>query len=146
MLHDLARLYSGVQLVAECEKRALPIDPFERSHPVLLHARVSAAIAAERFGVDDAQVLSAISKHTTAAAEMSPLDCAIYLADSLEPERAFPERADLWRLALRDLRQAMRQTLLASFGYLRQKQLPIAPQTLAAVAAFGTQEAQASTN
>ncbi len=148
MLHDLARLYSGPQLIAECEKRAMPIDPFERSNPLLLHARVSAAIAAERFGVDDSQVLSAICKHTTAAAEMSPLDCAIYLADSLEPERTFPGRADLWRLATHDLRQAMRQTLLASFDYLRRKQLPIAPQSLAAAAAFGLepQEAQASTN
>ena len=68
ILHDLARLYSGPRLIAECEARGISVDSFERNHPLVLHAKVSAAIASERFGVGDAQVLSAISKHTTAAA------------------------------------------------------------------------------
>ena len=38
MLHDLARLYSAERLVAECEARGMPIDPFERRHPVVLLA------------------------------------------------------------------------------------------------------------
>ena len=71
MLHDLARLYSAERLLAECEARGMPIDAFERANPVVLHARLGAAIAAETFGVHDRQVLSAIEKHTTAAAAMS---------------------------------------------------------------------------
>jgi predicted HD superfamily hydrolase involved in NAD metabolism len=148
MLHDLARLYSGERLIAECERRGLAIDSFERNHPFLLHAKVSAAIAKERFGVGDPQVLSAIGKHTTAAAAMSPLDCVVYLADSLEPLRTFPERAALWDLAKRDLTSAMRETLIASFGHLRTRGMPIAPQTLAAAVAFGVEvrEREASTS
>jgi predicted HD superfamily hydrolase involved in NAD metabolism len=137
MLHDLARLYSAERLIAECEHRGIPVDSFERDHPLVLHAKVSAAIAKERFGVTDPHVLSAIGKHTTAAASMSPLDCVVYLADSLEPQRTFPERAALWNLATRDLTSAMRETLIASFGHLRAKGMPIAPPTLAAAAAFG---------
>jgi predicted HD superfamily hydrolase involved in NAD metabolism len=60
LLHDLARLHSPERLVAECERRGLPIDAAEREHPMLLHAKLGAAIARERFGVDDEQVLSAI--------------------------------------------------------------------------------------
>ncbi len=111
MLHDLARLYSPSRLVAECEARDMRIEPIEREHPVLLHARLGAAIARELFGVEDAEVLRAIEKHTTGGPEMSPLDCAVYLADSLEPGRSFPERAELWQLALRDLAGAMRETV-----------------------------------
>ncbi len=111
MLHDLARLYSPARLIAECEARGWCIEPIEREHPVLLHARLGAAIARESFGVEDVEVLSAIEKHTTSAPEMSPLDCAVYLADSLEPGRTFPERAELWELAMRDLTAAMRETL-----------------------------------
>ena len=92
----------------ECEARGLPIDAAERAHPMLLHARLGAAIAREQFGVDDAEVLSAIEKHTTGAGEMSPLDCVVYLADSLEPGRSFAERAALWELARNDLDAAMR--------------------------------------
>jgi predicted HD superfamily hydrolase involved in NAD metabolism len=111
MLHDLARLYSPERLLAESEARGFTIDPAEREHPMLLHARLGAAIARERFGVEDGEVLSAIEKHTNGAPEMSPLDCAVYLADSLEPGRNFPERRSLWELALRDLASATRETL-----------------------------------
>ncbi len=110
MLHDLARLYSPERLIAECEARGFSIDAAEREHPMLLHARLGAAIAREQFGVEDDDVLSAIAKHTTGAGAMSPLDCVVYLADSLEPNRGFPERGALWELALRDLGEATRET------------------------------------
>lgn len=112
LLHDLARLYPPAKLIAECEARDMRIEPIERAHPVLLHARLGAALAREQFGVEDPEVLSAIEKHTTGAAEMSPLECAVYLADSLEPFRTFPERAQLWELALSDLAMASRETML----------------------------------
>ena len=71
LLHDLARLYSPERLIAECESRDMPIDENERAHPMLLHARLGAALARELFGVEDDDVLSAIAKHTTGAPEMS---------------------------------------------------------------------------
>ena len=137
LLHDLARLYSPERLIAECEAGSLPIDVAERRLPMLLHAKLGAAIARERFGVHDAQVLSAIEKHTTAAGEMSPLDSIVYLADSLEPHRTFPERADLWRLALNDLAAAMRGVLLLTMRHNARKGVATVPATLAAAANFG---------
>lgn len=114
MLHDLARLYSTERLIAESQARGMAISATEREHPTLLHARLGAALARERFGIEDAEVLSAIEKHTLGADEMSPLDCVVYLADSLEPHRTFAERAELWQLALRDLRAATRETMRLS--------------------------------
>jgi len=114
LLHDLARLYAPERLIAESLARGLQISADEREHPTLLHARLGAAIARERFGVDDSAVLSAIEKHTTGAQAMSPLDAVVYLADSLEPERQFSERKELWDLALRDLYAAYRETLALS--------------------------------
>jgi predicted HD superfamily hydrolase involved in NAD metabolism len=114
MLHDLARLYSPERLLAESQARGLPISERAREHPVLLHAALGAALARELFGVEDRDVLSAIEKHTTGADDMSPLDCVVYLADSLEPNRKFPERGELWDLALRDLEGATRETMRRS--------------------------------
>jgi predicted HD superfamily hydrolase involved in NAD metabolism len=111
MLHDLARLYSSERLIAESQGRGFAISAAEREHPTLLHARLGAALARELFGIDDPQVLSAIEKHTLGAEEMSPLDCVVYLADSLEPHRSFVERNELWQLALRDLRAATAETM-----------------------------------
>lgn len=136
LLHDLARLYSAAQLVAGCEARGMPIDAFERANPVVLHARLGAELARERYGVTDPAVLGAIRKHTVAAPQMSRLDCIVYLADGLEPGRDFPERAALAALAFEDLAGAMRAVLESSVAYLRTRGLPPAPQTLAALQAF----------
>jgi predicted HD superfamily hydrolase involved in NAD metabolism len=121
LFHDLARLYSPERLLAEASARGISIGEAERRHPMLLHARLGAAIAREHFGVEDAEVLSAIEKHTTGAAEMSPLDCAVYLADSLEPNRSFPERGELWQLALRDLVAATRETIALAARHRAEK-------------------------
>jgi predicted HD superfamily hydrolase involved in NAD metabolism len=137
LLHDLARLYSPQQLLTECEARGLSIDAAERAHPMLLHAKLGAAIARERFGVENAEVLSAIEKHTTGAGEMTALDCVVYLADSLEPGRSFPERAGLWRLACDNLAEAMRGVLLLGIRHDARKGRAVVPATLAAAAAFG---------
>jgi len=66
LLHDLARLYPAERLLRECAERGLAIGAFERENPIVLHARLGAELARERFGVDDPGVLSAIRKHTVA--------------------------------------------------------------------------------
>ena len=137
MLHDLARLYSAERLLRECAERGMAIDAFERANPIVLHARLGAELARERFGVDDESVLSAIRKHTVADAVMGPLDVVVYLADGLEPGREFAERAELAALAFRDLDAAMRGALASSIAYLRRWGLAIAPATLAAAQHYG---------
>ncbi len=137
MLHDLARLYSSQRLLEESQSCGLPIDAYARSHPIVLHAPLSAHLAREQFGVRDSAILSAISKHTLGACEMSPLDCILYLADSLEPGRDFAGRARLAAHAFENLELAMAQTIKSSFDFLREKGLEPAPQTLEAASTFG---------
>jgi HD superfamily phosphohydrolase YqeK len=55
----------------------------------------------------------------------------------LEPGRDFPERGALAGLAFVDLNAAMRATIASSLRYLTQRQLPLAPQTAAAMKTFG---------
>jgi predicted HD superfamily hydrolase involved in NAD metabolism len=133
LLHDLARLYPGERLLRECAERGLAIDDFERAHPVVLHARLGAELAREWFGVEDEAILSAIRKHTLAAATMSPLDEILYLADGLEPGRDFAGRTDMLALAFDDLAGAVGAHLTESLAYNRERQMTAAPQTLAAL-------------
>jgi predicted HD superfamily hydrolase involved in NAD metabolism len=140
MLHDLARLYSRERLLDECAERNMPIDEFERAHPLVLHSRLGAELARERYGVRDEDVLSAIRLHTLAAPEMTVLDKIVYLADSLEPERAFEERAAFLNVARENIDEALRLVLLSSVAHLRAKGLEAAPQTIAAVERYAAQE------
>lgn len=140
MLHDLARLWPAERLLAECERRGMRIDAFERSNPTVLHARVGAELAAERFGVGDESVLSAIRAHTLGSGSMTKLDVIVYLADALEPGRDFDERAELEKLALADLDAAMRATLSSAVAYNVAQGRRVAPATSAALELFASKE------
>jgi predicted HD superfamily hydrolase involved in NAD metabolism len=133
LLHDLARLYSAKELVAQCERRGIPVDDFSAAHPIVLHAPLGAVLAQEHFDVEDPEILSAIEKHTLADERMSDMDCIIYLADGLEPGRDFARRAELWHLAMRDLRAATLETIENSIEYLQRAGAEVAPKTYAAL-------------
>jgi predicted HD superfamily hydrolase involved in NAD metabolism len=133
LLHDLARLYSASELISQCERRGIAIDSFSRANPIVLHAPLGAALAEELFDVSDPEILSAIAKHTLADAQMSELDCIVYLADGLEPGRDFEARAALWDLAMRDLDAATLAAIENSIDYLQRRGAAVAPQTIAAL-------------
>jgi predicted HD superfamily hydrolase involved in NAD metabolism len=137
LLHDLARLYSTERLIDECHARNIGIDPFEAQHPIVLHAPLSAVLASELFGVTDAEISSAIARHTLAAPSMSPLDCIVYIADGVEPGRTFDERASLWDLAMQDLNEGMKAVLYHGLLYTISHGRTVAPQTFEAARAFG---------
>lgn len=136
MVHDLARLYSAQRLIDECERRGLAIDEFERANPIVLHARLGAELARERFGIDDPDVLAAIRFHTLARPEMPRLAEIVYVADSIERGRTFPARAALEELAFRNLDAATIGVIEASIDYLKATGRVAAPQTIAALAAY----------
>lgn len=140
LLHDLARLYPGERLLRESEERGLPIGEFEQTNPIVLHAPLGAELARDWFGVEDEAILSAIRKHTLAAATMSPLDEILYLADGLEPGRNYAGRAGMLALAFNDLAAAMAAHLSESLNYHRERKLAPAPQTLAALEHYVTME------
>jgi predicted HD superfamily hydrolase involved in NAD metabolism len=89
LLHDYARDEDDLRLLALAEELGVPVTPFESEHPNLLHARVGAALARRDLpGIGEA-VLSAVEVHTVGALPMSDLDRVVYLADMIEPARAY---------------------------------------------------------
>lgn len=87
LMHDLAKYFPPEQLLKLAQQHQLPIDPIDEANPHLLHAQVSALVAQETFGVDEPDILAAISNHTLGQPQMSQLSCIVFLADSLEPGR-----------------------------------------------------------
>jgi nicotinate-nucleotide adenylyltransferase len=72
----------------------------------LLHAKTGAAIARDVFGVDE-ELYNAIWWHTTGHADMTLLEKIIYLADYIEPTRAFPGVDELRRACYEDLNKGL---------------------------------------
>ena len=74
--------------------------------PQLAHSKLAAALIKDRFGVDDEDILNAISYHTTGRKGMSLLEKIIYIADATEPNREYSDAKRLNALAFEDLDQA----------------------------------------
>ncbi len=127
LLHDCAKYLPEEQLLAFADT-----DP---AMPPILHAPAGAVRAREIYGVNDEAVLSAIRLHTTGDANMTLLDKIIYLADMIEPSRAF-EGVDEIRSA-GTVDDMMRLALSRSIWYIKEKGNPLHPATLRAYESLG---------
>lgn len=97
ILHDITKALNAQEQLQLCDHYAIILDNFERLNPKLLHAKTGAVIAEQIFGENPA-VCDAIRWHTTGKANMSLLEKIIYLADYMEPNRAFDGVEELRRL------------------------------------------------
>ena len=86
----------------------------------LAHSKIAAAYMAE-CGIDDEDVLNAVSYHTTGRAGMSLLEKIIFLADAIEPGRDYPGVDELRGIAERDLDAACIKALENSIVFVRSK-------------------------
>lgn len=103
LLHDIAREMPEETLLALALENGLPCGEEEKAHPILLHCAVGALLAEKVYGVKDAEILSAIAKHTVGAPVMLLLDKIIFITDKCEPLRRYEEAAALRELAWADL-------------------------------------------
>ena len=87
LLHDCAKCIPNKKKLKMCSEHNIPVSDFELGHPFLLHARLGAYIAHEKYGIDNQEILSAINYHTTGRCDMSLLEKIIYIADYIEPMR-----------------------------------------------------------
>ena len=129
MLHDIARMWTKEQLLEYARRNRMAISDAEREAPVLLHARIGAHIARQQFGVNDPQMLLAIERHTIAVPGMSDLEKILYIADTIEPSRSFPQRAALAAAADRSLNEGLLECVKASMEYLTACGIAISPPT-----------------
>lgn len=106
ILHDCTKYFSVQEHLDICEAYGVELCALERETDKLLHAKSGAALAKHIFGMDDG-IYNAILYHTTARAGMSLEEKLLYIADYMEPCRAFPEVGELRRLAYTDLDAAV---------------------------------------
>jgi nicotinate-nucleotide adenylyltransferase len=85
--HDLGKSLSDETLLALAVSDGRGISKLEKKKPGLLHGRAAAVLLRERFGIDNGDVLEAVSLHTSGGTGMSPLAKIVYIADKVEVAR-----------------------------------------------------------
>ncbi len=132
LLHDYARDLPEEELLRLGVERGLVRNEVERRVPVLLHGPVGALLVREELGIDNPEVLRAISNHTLGAPGMGLLEKVIYVADLIAPGRSYPGVDCLRELAERDLDRALLLGFAFSIRYCLERERLIHPQTIAA--------------
>ncbi len=107
IIHDIAKEVPKSQALEALTRYGYNPDETERLNPELLHGKLAAYIAKDKFGIDDEEVLSAVAYHTTGRPAMSLLEKIIYVADFTEPGRCYPEADEIRRLADQNLDKAV---------------------------------------
>lgn len=130
LLHDCAKCISAGEKIKLCNKHHIEISEPERKSPFLLHAKLGAWIAKEKYQVTDDEILSAIRYHTTGKTEMTLLEKIVYIADFIEPWRSTaPNLARIRTLAFQDIDVTMYVILKSTLQYLRRSERDIDPMT-----------------
>ena len=130
LLHDYAKNYSKEELWELVEHYQLEVDPIMQHAYQLLHGKVAAAIAKDRFHITDQEILMAIESHTTGRPDMTKLEQIIYLADFIEPGRSYPAVHELRKIAEEDLERAVFKALNNTMIYVLRTKKLLHPSTL----------------
>lgn len=121
LLHDCAKCIPNKEKIFLCEENHIPISRFERSNPFLLHSKLGAFFAKEKYEVKDEDILSAITYHTTGKPQMTQLEKIIFIADYIEPRRDKAQHLKKIRqIAFRDLDECMYEILKDTLAYLEK--------------------------
>ena len=132
LLHDCTKRLEMDEQLALCARYGIELDELEQQALKLLHAKTGAAVARDRFGVDD-EIYSAIFWHTTGHADMTLLEKVIYLADYIEPTRSFPGVDALRAACYEDLDKGLLMGLEMTVEEMKERGNPVHSATLAAI-------------
>ena len=150
LLHDITKEYSTEKQLQIFREFGIILDNVTMQSPKVFHAKTAALILPQEFPAFAApEVLSAIEKHTTGSADMSIMDCILYLADYIEPSRKYEDckilRSYFWGglcnpLSEKEKHLHLYTTMVYSFDLtinnLIQEHAVIASETIAARNAF----------
>lgn len=132
LLHDCAKRLKSHEQIEFALSHDVALNESEISNPPIVHAKTGVYIAKEEYGIDDEEILNAISYHTTGRPNMGLLEKIIYIADYIEPHRCIqPRLNEIRQEAFKDIDKALVMILEDSLTYLKSiKPDGIDPMTL----------------
>lgn len=131
LLHDCAKYLSDDKKMDMVKKYHLITTRVEIENKELLHGKIGAEFASDRYHVNDEEILSAIRCHTTGKPAMSLIEKILYIADYIEPNRKeLPHMAEIRFLAFHDLDTCVLQILKNTIKYIGDKNRPLDETTL----------------
>ena len=118
LFHDMFR--STPVQVLNMYIRQLGLPESNMDNPNLSHGKIAAAVMKKDYGIEDKELLNAVSYHTTGRAGMTLLEKIIFLADAIEPGRKYPDVEKIRETAYVDIDRACIESLERTVKYVRE--------------------------
>lgn len=130
LMHDCAKCIPDADKLRMCREHGILVSAVEENNPGLLHGKLGAWLLQHQYHIEDEEILSAVTYHSTGRPEMTLFDKIIYIADYIEPlRRKNPYLADIRALAFRDMDMCLCRILEVTLEYLQGKSDMIDPLT-----------------
>lgn len=131
LFHDMFRSTPESVLNMYIKHLGLPEKLMDNAN--LSHSKIAAEIMKRDYGIQDEDIINAVSFHTTGRAGMSGLEKIIFLADAIEPGRVYPTVDETRKLAYIDLDKACISSLERTVEYINAKGGYLDPDTINAL-------------
>ena len=137
ILHDIAKEIPKEESYKMLENYGVQLDEIEKNNFNLVHAKLGAEIAKNKYNLDD-DITNAIKYHTTGKENMTTLEKIIYLADATEPNRNYLKNEnelsldELVELIKKDIDKGLEYTLKWNLESILRRNLIIHLDTVKA--------------
>ncbi|ABR30102.1 metal-dependent phosphohydrolase [Thermosipho melanesiensis] len=128
--HDLFRDFSEDRLVRMANVFGLKVTPEDREFPILLHGKLAAEYVRLKFNISDDDILDAIRYHTSGFKDFGVYGKLLFLADSLEETRNYPNVSYLREIAFKDLDMAFFEVMKNKLIYALSRNLLILNESI----------------
>lgn len=131
LLHDNAKEMPMDKALTFAKENNIELDEIEKENLVLIHGKIGAEIARQKYGIDD-DVYNAIKYHTTTDKRMNNLAKIVYISDKIEDNR----KSDLYdieyerTLASKDIDNTLIYLIGQNIKSLIDRQILIHPKAL----------------
>lgn len=129
LVHDYAKKRSDEELLQVIYENNLDKEIVAFGNNIW-HGVAGTILIEEELGVVDAEILQAVSVHTTGSDNMSLLDKILYVADFIEPNRSFPGVEKARKLAKVDLDKTVKYKTKHTLLRLLENEAKVYPKTI----------------
>ncbi len=119
LAHDMYRGLRGDELNRTVRELGLPDKYLD--DPNLAHGKIAAIMLRDKYGVEDSDILNAVSFHTTGRRNMTTLEKVIFLADAIEPGRNYPGVEDIRKEAEKGLDEGCLCSMLGTIRHVQDQ-------------------------
>lgn len=139
LLHDVTKDVDKERHFEIFEKYNYTPDALTENEKKLWHAKSGALLLKYELGVEDDEIISAISCHTTAKPQMTLLERVLYIADFTSSDRDYDGIEEIRAAADKSLEAAMDIALTFTVTDLVERRKAVHPDTFNAYNDFVTQ-------